>query len=436
MIEIIAQGQTQYEPSDASLVRQIPQNWERIRVKDITERIGNGVTPKGGSEVYTDSGTPFLRSQNIYDGGLRLYNVSFIPESIHKEMQSSQLKPNDILINITGASIGRTCLVPKELGDANINQHIALVRLKKRCDTNYVAWFLKSSFLKEHIKVEQAGASKEALNLSQIAEMPIFLPNAGERRIIISYLETKVARIDRKIELLRQKALKYGELKQSLINETVTRGLDKSVPMKDSGIAWAETVPIHWNIERMKDEIQERSQKGFPEEPLLIASQSQGVTLKSEYDRHTMTAQKNFESLKLVEVDDFVISLRSFEGGIEIAYNRGIISSAYTVIHPTSIAKTGYFKYLFKAKGFISMLVTCTTGIREGRNINYQQLKREFIPVPPNSECQMIADYLDAKTAHIDKIVATLRTQVDKLTELRKTLINDVVTGKIKVADV
>lgn len=100
-----------YKASGIEWLGDIPTQWKIKRVKDIVLKIGSGVTPKGGSEVYVAEGIPLLRSQNIYDDGLRIDDVSFIDEATHIKMRSSQLKPNDILINITGASIGRTCIV-------------------------------------------------------------------------------------------------------------------------------------------------------------------------------------------------------------------------------------------------------------------------------------------------------------------------------------
>lgn len=152
-------GYPVYKDSGVESLGDVPKHWEIRRLKDTVNKIGNGVTPRGGSEVYTDLGIPFLRSQNVYDDGLRLENVSFIPVEIHDAMRSSQLRGGDILINITGASIGRTCIVPLELGAANINQHIAFLRIKYGLDIFYISLFLKSPFAKSYIQFEQNGAS-------------------------------------------------------------------------------------------------------------------------------------------------------------------------------------------------------------------------------------------------------------------------------------
>ena len=203
--------------------------------------------------------------------------------------------------------------------------------------------------------------------------------------------------------------------------------------MKESGVEWIGEIPAHWEVKRVKDIFQEESKNGYPDEPLLVASQNRGVILKSEYEKRTMTVQKNFHLLKLVEKGNYVISLRSFEGGIEIAHHRGIISSAYTVLSPLYSGGTGFYKNLFKSKKFISLLTTCTTGIREGQNISYPQLRRQFLPFPDSTERKLIADYLDEKTSKIEQIIEKINRQIEKLAELRKTLINDVVTGQIKV---
>lgn len=133
---------------------------------------------------------------------------------------------------------------------------------------------------------------------------------------------------------------------------------------------WLGDLPSHWSIQRTKSLLVERSQKGFPDEPLLASTQSHGVILKSDYATRTVTATKDLHLLKLVEVGDFVISLRSFQGGIERCHHRGIISPAYTVLTAKSDKYRDYLTYLFKSKPFVDSLTLSVTGIREGQNID------------------------------------------------------------------
>ena len=240
-----AERYASYKDSGAAWMGEIPENWNLVRVKDLISKITSGVTPRGGAESYVDVGIPFLRSQNVHNDGLRLDDVSFISESTHQEMSNSQVKPGDIVFNITGASIARTCIVPDVIKTANISQHIALLRPRKLYETKFISYYLQSQLVKDYVYLTQSGASKEAFNHGQMKCIPVSLPARHEQTAIAAYLYTKTAQIDRQIDLLSLKATQYGKLKQSLINETVTRGLDKSVPMKDSGVEWIGEVPGH-----------------------------------------------------------------------------------------------------------------------------------------------------------------------------------------------
>ena len=175
---------------------------------------------------------------------------------------------------------------------------------------------------------------------------------------------------------------------------------------KDTGIAWLPRIPAHWEERKFKYCCVERSEKNHPGEEMLCATQSHGVIPQSMYQNRVVVVNKGFEGLKLVKVGDFVISLRSFEGGIEYAYYQGIISAAYTILTPVEKQCTEYFKRLFKSQPFIQLLQTCVTGIREGQNINYPLLGRKQIPIPPLAEQEKIVRFLESKTLCIDAYVA------------------------------
>ena len=196
---------------------------------------------------------------------------------------------------------------------------------------------------------------------------------------------------------------------------------------KDSGVQWLGEIPSHWELRKMKYTFCERSQKGFPNEPLLAATQNHGVIKKSDYENRTVEATKNLDTLKLVEKGDFVISLRSFQGGIEYTYCRGIISPAYTVLKAHHLTEP-YFKHLAKSPSFIDLLKSSVTGIREGQNIDYNKLKVEFMPIPTIEEQQAIATYLDTITAKIDEAIAQQQKMIDLLNERKQIIINNAVT--------
>ena len=204
--------------------------------------------------------------------------------------------------------------------------------------------------------------------------------------------------------------------------------MEKYKDYKVTSMQWLKEIPSHWEERKMKYCFKERSEKNHPDEPVLCATQSQGVIPQSMYANRVVVVNKGFEGLKLVKEGDFVISLRSFEGGIEYAYYQGIISAAYTVLEPNNPKESNYWKYLFKSQPYIQLLQTCVTGIREGQNINYPLLGRKMIPVPPFSEQEKIVSYIESKTSKIDEYIAEKDKEVQLLNELKEAEIAKVVT--------
>ena len=183
----------------------------------------------------------------------------------------------------------------------------------------------------------------------------------------------------------------------------------------------------------MKYLFNERSEKNHPDETMLSATQTQGVIPQNLYGQRVVVVSKGFENLKFVKKGDFVIHLRSFQGGIEYAYYQGIISAAYTILEPKSPEYADFYKYLFKSHNYIQILKTCVTGIREGQNINYSVLGRKHIALPPIEEANEIVNFISQKTSQIDTLISSLSQQITSLKEYKQRLISDVVTGQINV---
>jgi type I restriction enzyme M protein len=221
---------------------------------------------------------------------------------------------------------------------------------------------------------------------------------------------------------------------ESMLSAQIEFMKEQSYPdYADFDEIWLSELPQHWKAIKIKHLFTERVEKGYPNEPLLAATQNMGVVPKEVYGQRTVLANKNFESLKLVRKGDYVISLRSFQGGIERAHYQGIISPAYTVITPHGI-EDQYFKYLAKSKAFIELLKQCVTGIREGQNIDYSTLRNIRIPVPPVEEQLQIGLLLDS--IGIDARINTLRKEINLLEEYKAIIVSDVVTGKVDVRGV
>jgi len=206
-------------------IGEIPEGWEVKRLKFLTSKINSGVTPKGGAEVYTEEGIPLLRSQNIHFEGLKLEDVAYISEEIHKTMLNSVVKNQDVLINITGASIGRCTYIDGEFEKANVNQHVCIIRPKK-IDYKYLTYFLRSKHGQDQVFSIQIGSSREGLNFEQLGNFAVPFTLISVQIAITSYLDKETAKIDKTIQKIQKKIELLEEYKKSLIHHTVTGKID------------------------------------------------------------------------------------------------------------------------------------------------------------------------------------------------------------------
>ena len=199
----------------------IPKHWNVKKIKYLTSKIGSGKTPKGGSDIYVDEGVLFIRSQNVYDGYFDLSSAVFISHEIDCTMSNTRVYRDDVLLNITGGSIGRSCLYESdEL--ANVNQHVCIIRCNSQMRPKFMQYFWNSSIGKTSIDIYQSGANREGLNFFEIGNTVVPTPELYEQDKIISYLDDKCDSIDRVISQKLTIIDTLAEYKRSLIYEVVT----------------------------------------------------------------------------------------------------------------------------------------------------------------------------------------------------------------------
>lgn len=279
----------------------------------------------------------------------------------------------------------------------------------KNINPRFLAYAVKSSEVINQICSISKGVSYPAIQATILSSVRIPFYALSEQYVIATYLDKECDKITKEIDLLERKVGGYRRMKRSLINYAVMRGLDSKIKTKKSEGSLSSIIPFHWTERRIKDIFTEVSIKGYPNEPMLCATQTRGVIPQSMYENRVVTALTGLENMKLVEEGNFVISLRSFQGGIEYAYYRGIISAAYTILKLEEGQEKGFYKYFFKSASLIKLMKKCVTGIREGQNINYSILKYEMIPVPPLEEQREIVNYLDDKCSKIDSIIEKIK---------------------------
>ena len=171
------------------------EEWEKCKLGTLTAKVGSGSTPKGGNTVYTSTGHCFVRSQNVGMGYLILDDVAHINDGIHQKHKATELKEDDVLLNITGASIGRTAIATKEIEGGNVNQHVCIIRANSKVSPKFLCNYIQTKKIQNYIQSLQTGGSREGLNFEQIRSFPISLPNIAEQNKIAQLLDKLNERI-------------------------------------------------------------------------------------------------------------------------------------------------------------------------------------------------------------------------------------------------
>ena len=432
MSAVKAEHYAAYTDSGVEWLGEVPKHWSFVRVKEIAyinQKSLSDETPLDYEFDYVDIGSVTYGTSGYSSERMTFENAPSRAKRIVKSGDTIISTVRTYLKAITQIDCAENLIV---------STGFAVLTPKKIIYKSYFSnWLMSETFI-NRVSAISKGVSYPATNSTEIGDLFVFLPPLLEQTSIAAYLDTKTAQIDRQIDLLSQKATQYGKLKQSLINETVTRGLDKSVPMKDSGVEWIGEVPENWDIRRIKEifiESKSKSLKG--NEDLLSVSEYTGVTLKQDNvgEDEFLTNAASLIGYKLCKIGDLVINIMlAWKRGLGVSAYYGIASPSYAVYTPQKEINSSFFHYRLRNEDAIAEFKRNSTGIIESRLRLYSDSFYALsIAVPPLDEQTAIAAYLDEKSEKIDRIIDTINTQIYKLKDLRKALINDVVTGKIKV---
>ncbi len=207
--------------SGVEWIGQVPEHWEVKKIKHVTSKIGSGITPLGGGSNYIDGGIPLLRSQNIHFDRIDLNDVARISEFTHNSMKNSKVRKGDVLLNITGGSLGR-CFYVDSNEEMNVNQHVCIIRPNKKINTIFLNMLLASEIGQKQIWFFQQGGGREGLNFQAIKNFYLPLPDLEEQQKIAIYLNKQATKIDQAIALKTAHIEKLKEYKSVLINDVVT----------------------------------------------------------------------------------------------------------------------------------------------------------------------------------------------------------------------
>ncbi len=416
--------------------------WPVDRVKDHASKIGSGVTPTGGAAAYLDTGVPLLRSQNVHFDGLRLDDVAYIGEDTHDEMGGSKLRPRDVLLNITGASIGRCAYVPEDFGEGNVNQHVCIIRPAAKLNHKFLTYCLSAPWGQDQVFAGFTGASRQGLGQRDLGEIQVPLPPLPEQQRIATYLDASCAAIDAAVSAKRRQLDTLEALRMSIIQRAVTQGINPKVKLKSSGLDWVSEVPEHWKVQQIKRKCslvrgqfthRPRNDPALYDGPYPFV-QTGDITAADKYIR---TYSQTLNELGLSASKQFprgtlVMSIAANIGDVAILDFEACFPDSMIGMIPGHQAHLDFLYYLMRAMRPI-MLRSAVQSTQ--LNLNYVRIGTNFAPFPPLEEQRVIAKYLDAKEAESSRIRATITAQIDTLIAYRKSLIHECVTGQRRVTE-
>ena len=225
--------------------------WKTVKIGTITTKVGSGVTPRGGETVYRSQGHPFVRSQNVGWGRLLLNDIAYIDEETHKKQLNTALELNDILLNITGASIGRCAVVNKMIVNGNVNQHVCIIRSNEAVDPEFLCNYLLSNYGQKQIDSFQAGGNRQGLNFEQIKSIRISIPTLDEQKHIAKLLCAINQRIETQNKIIEKLETLIKGIIETVISSQKPNTLIKnclecnSSTLQESQVAETGTFPVY-----------------------------------------------------------------------------------------------------------------------------------------------------------------------------------------------
>lgn len=397
--------------------------WNEYRVKDIARQMGSGTTPSSKVERYYDrEDYHWINSGDFNDsevyGGKQMISELAVTESSALRFYM----PDTVLVAMYGASIGKVGMLKVK---ATVNQACcAIVPNTKKVLPYFLFYLFINS--KDALISKSFGGTQPNVSQGIIANMIFCVPSLSVQQKMVDYLDEKTSAIDARVELLEKKKDAYARLKKAMINRAVTHGLDEHVKLKDSGVEWIGMIPEHWEMKRIKDVVILRNEKAVDVSMPYIALENI-VSWNANYvetDAETEGTNNIFKS-----GDILFGKLRPYLAKGYIPTYDGICSTEFFVMKPGNMVSNRFLLYYILSQRVIDFIKNKVAGVKMPRT-NWNEFGSLSVNTPPFAEQQSIAAYLDEKCAKIDAAIANIDKQTDALKRLKRSLINEVISGK------
>ena len=443
-MKTVIRPESEMKNSGIEWVGEIPNSWKNIPLKRIIiDRAGGA----WGSEPCENNSIICMRIADFdFDRGVfQNKNESELTRRSYEQSQVNKLllQTNDICIEKSGGGektpVGRAVLFDKAY-DALFANFMDRIRIDSDLAfPKYVEYYLRAMyFLSVTTLYIKQTTGIQNLNLTSLLQKEVItIPSISEQQAIADYLDETCSKIDKIIAEAKTSIDEYKNLRESVISNATTYGIKKNRCVKFSSAEWVLEIPTDWDMIPAKALFSQSNERKHADDVQLTASQKYGIISQVEYmkreNSRIVIATQGIENWKHVEPNDFIISLRSFQGGLEKSDVSGCITWHYVVLKPNNGVYCDYFKWLFKSDKYINALQGTCNFIRDGQDLRFSN----FIQVPllavTIEEQKEIAKYLNKEVHKSDSIITEKQSLIADLEAYKKSLIYEVVTGKRKV---
>ncbi len=407
-------------------IGEIPEEWEVRKVKELFFR--------KKKEAKQEDPIVLTLSRN----GVRIRDMSNNEGQIAENYYNyNQVEVGDFLLNPMDLYSGANCNVSSVAGVIS-PAYFNLVA-KNGNIAKFSDYYFKTQYWAMAMFAHGKGVSYEhrwTLNNETLMNYFVPVPSIQNQQAIANFLDQKCSEIDHILEKTRESIEEYKKLKQSIITEAVTKGLDKNVEMKDSGIEWIGEIPKHWEVLQVKYIVRWKSENNNPDAVVLSLYRDFGIVPKDSRDDNHNVTSLDTSGYKVVNTGDLVINkMKAWQGSLAVSDYEGIVSPAYHVAEFIN-AKVNpkYFHHLMRNQVYLPEYRRLSTGMRIGQwDLSFDSFKNLNSIIPPKDEQLTIIEYIDNQSAIIDSLIAQKETLLTDLEAYKKSLIFECVTGKREV---
>lgn len=423
-----------------SRIGKIPVHWKTTRMKYLfTNGKGLSIT----KEDLVETGLPVISYGQIHakdNSGTDINKnlLRYVDPHYQVSCPQCEVFQHDFVFADTSEDYDGcgNCVYKRDASRLFAGYHTIIMHSLYKADNRYYAYLFKTDRWRKQLKEAVSGVKVFSITQKVLMNSLLIIPPEHERKVIADFLDAKCAEIDILTSDIQNQVDTLEQYKRSVITETVTKGLDPDVEMKDSGIQWVGAIPAHWSIHPVYSYFGERKNKNRLSKENNLLSLSYGRVIRKDINTSDGLLPESFDTYNIVEAGDIIIrptdlqnDKRSLRTGL--VKEHGMITSAYIDLCPIKRVDSRYFHFLLHAYDVMKVFYNMGNGVRQG--LNYSEFSRLVVFEPPYDEQVAMADYLEAKVTEMDAIIEQKKEQMAVLDTYKRSLIFEYVTGKKEV---